>query len=251
MTLMTLSPHKFQWRDGKRAALSITFDDARQSQVDRAIPILNAHGVKGTFYVNPPNVKQRLYEWRRAVAAGHEIGNHSMTHPCSGNFRWSRHNALEDYTLARIEADIERANETIRQMLDVTPCTFAYPCAQKFVGRGEHVKSYVPLVARKFLAGRSGFDETPNDPTFCDLAQVLGVVVDRMTFEQIRPLFDDALEHGGWLILVGHEVGDDAHQTWRAKTLEEICRFAQDPANGLRVDTVAAVAAEVKSLRKW
>jgi peptidoglycan/xylan/chitin deacetylase (PgdA/CDA1 family) len=243
--------HKFQWRDGKRAALSLTFDDARQSQVDRAIPILDAHGFKGTFYVNPPNVKLRLYEWQRAVERGHEIGNHSMTHPCSGNFRWSRRNALEDYTLARIEADIERADEAIRQMLGVKPITFAYPCAHKFVGRGEHLKSYVPLVARKFLAGRSGFDETANDPAFCDLAQVLGVVVDRMSFDQIRPLLDDALAHGGWLVLVGHEVGDDAHQTWLAKTLEEVCRFAQDPANGLWVDSVAAVAAEVKQQRKF
>ena len=59
---------------------------------------------------------------------------------------------------------LDGANEQIRRMLGVTPKTFAYPCGQKFVGRGLDVRSYVPLVADRFLAGRGYLDESSNDP---------------------------------------------------------------------------------------
>ena len=39
------------WLEGKTAALSLTFDDARLSQVDQGLPLLDAYGVKATFYV--------------------------------------------------------------------------------------------------------------------------------------------------------------------------------------------------------
>src|SRR5689334_4883037 len=101
---------RFQWPDGKRAAVSLSFDDARLSQIDRGMEILDRHQVKATFYVSCGAVEQRLQGWKKAVAQGHEIGNHTLTHPCSGNFAFSRHNALEQYSLQRIEADILGAN---------------------------------------------------------------------------------------------------------------------------------------------
>ena len=52
----------FRWPDGKRAALSLSFDDARLSQVDRALPIMDAHDVKGTFYVSLGRVEARMRE---------------------------------------------------------------------------------------------------------------------------------------------------------------------------------------------
>jgi len=40
----------FHWPQGKRAAISLTFDDARASQVDNGIPILDEYSVKATIY---------------------------------------------------------------------------------------------------------------------------------------------------------------------------------------------------------
>ena len=37
------------WPEGKTAALSLTFDDARLSQVDQGLPLLDSYGVKATF----------------------------------------------------------------------------------------------------------------------------------------------------------------------------------------------------------
>src|SRR5437867_2466851 len=95
--------NEFVWPAGKRAAVSLTFDDARPSQSE-ALRILDAHGVKGTFYISLAAAEQNIEIWRSAVAGGHEIGNHTMSHPCSANFPWARKSALEDYTLERMEA---------------------------------------------------------------------------------------------------------------------------------------------------
>jgi peptidoglycan/xylan/chitin deacetylase (PgdA/CDA1 family) len=78
----------FKWPEGKKMGLSLTFDDARLSQVDKGIPLLNSYGVKATFYLSPDNMKKRLSLWKKAVTSGHDIGNHSLLHPCSGNFAW-------------------------------------------------------------------------------------------------------------------------------------------------------------------
>src|SRR5690349_2574380 len=70
------------WPNGAKVAISLSFDDARLSQPDAGIPMLDSFGVKATFYLNPGPMKERLEGWKKAVAAGHEIGNHSTTHPC-------------------------------------------------------------------------------------------------------------------------------------------------------------------------
>ena len=78
--------------------------------------------------------------WKKAVASGHEIGNHSLHHPCSGNFVWSRKHALENYTLDSMQAEKTKANDLIQKLLGVRPNVFAYTCGQKFAGRGIDTK---------------------------------------------------------------------------------------------------------------
>jgi peptidoglycan/xylan/chitin deacetylase (PgdA/CDA1 family) len=225
----------------------LTFDDARPSQVDVGMPLFDSYGVTATFYVSPGRVEERLAGWRKAVVTGHEMGNHSVRHPCTGNFPWARQKALEDYTLAQMAAELERANAEIRRMLSVRPVTFAYPCGQKYVGRGENVRSYVPLVATRFLAGRGWRDEGANDPVFCDLAQLMAMELDGLEFEQLKVLIDAAAEKGFWLILCGHEIGEGGRQTTRIETLRAFCEYARDPENGVWVDTVANVARYVSA----
>jgi peptidoglycan/xylan/chitin deacetylase (PgdA/CDA1 family) len=154
----------FQWPEGKRAAVSLSFDDGRESQIDMGLPLLKRLGLKVTFYVNPAAVEKRLHGWKQAAADGHEIANHSLTHPCTGNYAFSAGNALENYDLTMMARQLDGANERIQQLLGITPSTFAYPCGLKFVGRGREVRSYVPLVAERFVVGRGYLDEAPNDP---------------------------------------------------------------------------------------
>ena len=192
----TQSYGHFQWPNGKRAAVSLTFDDSRLSQIDAGLKVLRKEGVKATFYVQAPNVEKRLEGWKTAVVEGHEIGNHTMTHPCTGNYAFSRANALEDYDLSKMAGEMDENNRQIRKLLGVTPKDFAYPCGLKFVGRGRETKSYVPLVAERFLSGRGYLDEAPNDPSFVDLAQAMGTPFDDLEFEQMKKLVDEAAQSG-------------------------------------------------------
>ena len=75
----------FQWPEGKKMGLSLTFDDARLTQIDNGIPLLDKYAVKATFYVSPDDMIQRLEGWKAAIKNGHDIGNHSLIHPCTIN----------------------------------------------------------------------------------------------------------------------------------------------------------------------
>lgn len=240
----------FSWPKGKRTAVSLTFDDARMSQVDAGTALLDQYGVKATFFVVPSNVEQRLDGWKKATASGHEIGNHSLNHPCTGNFPWARQKALEDYTLKKMRNELMEANKQVEELLEVKPEVFAYPCGQTFVGRGINTRSYVPLVAELFTVGRGWLDEGPNDPTFCDMAQLTGMEMDEKDFEQILPLLEAAKETGQWVVLAGHEMGESGEQTTRLAMLKNLLEYAQDPANEVWIAPVGTVAKYIQGQHK-
>jgi peptidoglycan-N-acetylglucosamine deacetylase len=241
---------EFKWPEGKKMALSLTWDDSRNTQVDKGIPLLNKYGIKGTFYISSYRMVDRIDSWKEAVKMGHEIGNHSVTHPCSQNAFWNRRKPLEEYTLDMMRLELDSANRYIKETFGVQAVSFAYPHGLSFVGRGVNTESYVPVVASMFETGRGWLGEYPNSPIFCDMSQLTGMEMDGKSFEQILKLIELASERGLWLILAGHETDDkDAAWTTYLKTLEEICIYAKDPANGIWIDNVRNIASYIKEMR--
>lgn len=242
----------FAWPARKRGAVSLTFDDARPSQLEHGVPLFDRFGVHATFYISLANLTGRENDWRRAIGAGHEAGGHTLTHPCSGNFSFagSRGFSLEDMTLGQMEAEILESNAQIERLVGVRPVSFAYPCGQTFVGRGETLQSYVPLVARHYLTGRRWRDEYFNAPDRCDLAQLSGIEFDGLDFEQVRPQIDTAAATGNWLVLAGHDIGTASpRQVTKVSTLDAICRYCLDPATNIWLDTVGAIGAHIREAR--
>lgn len=242
----------FTWPEGVRGTLSLTFDDGRASQIDSGLPLFDRFEVKATFYSTPAALERRPDDWRAAVANGHEVGGHTITHPCSANFGFTANGRapLEEMTLDQMEAELRDSNDRIEALLGVRPVSFAYPCGQKFVGRGENLRSYVPLVARHYLTGRGWRDEYFNAPARCDLAQLGGVEMDGVDFEMIRPQLEKAAATGNWLILAGHDIGDSPRrQSTPVSTLEAICEYCRDPVHGIWLDTAGTIGAYVRSRR--
>ena len=79
------------WPDGRKAALSIRFDDSHPTHLSKVIHILREYGFRGTFMVNPggqePNSRRRSsFEDHRAGWAAvarrgdQEFANHSSHH---------------------------------------------------------------------------------------------------------------------------------------------------------------------------
>jgi peptidoglycan/xylan/chitin deacetylase (PgdA/CDA1 family) len=62
--------------------VALTFDDGPTAEhTDEVLAILREHNVKATFFLIGRKMEGSPAETRRIVAEGHEVGNHSLTHP--------------------------------------------------------------------------------------------------------------------------------------------------------------------------
>ena len=206
-------PNETIWPRGCTGAVSLTFDDGSDSQLRRGVPLLERHGLRGTFYIAPrgDDYLERLALWRDVPERGHEIGNHTLSHTCSRNFRLDRNGrGLETATLADIEADILAAQERLCNVFpDHAPRTFAYPCYQTDVGEGLTRQSYVPVVAKHFIAARAtgeyGFF---NHPFNVDLHCLWCVSGQQMTAGHMAGLTELAVGQGRWIIFAFHGIDE-------------------------------------------
>lgn len=66
---------------GRRKSIALTFDDGPSEDTPRLLEYLGRHGVKATFFECGMNLKRLPSVAREVVAAGHELGNHSWSHP--------------------------------------------------------------------------------------------------------------------------------------------------------------------------
>ncbi len=108
--------------NGKRAALSLTYDDGMDCHLDLVGPSLEDHGFRGTFYT-PVNatLMGRMDEWAALSQRGHELGNHTLFHPCRsyGGSTWIQPwRDLKLYDLARWEAEVDLANLILNPLLE-------------------------------------------------------------------------------------------------------------------------------------
>jgi peptidoglycan-N-acetylglucosamine deacetylase len=240
------------WPDDHRAALSFSFDDSWPSQIEYGIPLFERLGIAATFFVTPREVAASLTEWRDAVARGHEMGNHTTTHPCSGNHTWIREDVAngrreysrEQMTLADFKWEVHEANRRLRRLLGLQPRVFAYPCGETTVGRGRRTHSLVPFISRTFDIGRTFMNVSANSPVEFDPAQTACVWCDGQTLQSLMPRLEAALSDRAWLVLGGHhvgKVGSAEAQTTGVDTIEAVVDWCR--ANRVWVDTVGKVGA--------
>ncbi|MDB5076846.1 MAG: polysaccharide deacetylase [Chloroflexi bacterium] len=244
------------WPEHCLGAVSLTFDDGLRSQLESAIPVLDEYGLNGTFYLNPPaegdeaGWRERLAPWSIAARNGHEIGNHSLTHPCSENFAFKAGaRGLEHMTLDEIEADVLEAE---RRLLAAIPeqqeRTFAYPCYQTYVGAGTGRQSYVPVIARHFTGGRA-LGETANDPQRCDLHCLWSHPVERQSGAQMVGLAEQAAAEGRWTVLTFHGV-HEGNLSVAESDLRELCAFLARHRDRIWTAPLVAVARQVRDWRR-
>ena len=103
-TFFTEAQNTLPWGN-KKAAVVITYDDAINQHLDNAIPVLDSLGLKATFYV--------------IATTGHELGNHTLYHPCVGGKgrEWVRPEYdLRNYTVQRMLDETRMTNLFLRAM---------------------------------------------------------------------------------------------------------------------------------------
>ncbi len=240
------------WPDGREGALSLTFDDGLPSQLKIAIPMMDDHGLRGTFYLSPrgEDWRTKLQPWRAVADAGHETGNHSLSHTCSRAFQDSpKAKGLENMTLEDIEADVLEAERRISEVLPrPSGRSFCYPCWQSHVGEGLSRQSYVPVIAKHFIAAR-GLGEFPNHPLTCDLHYLWSWDVSRMTGAQMVGLAEQCATRGRWGLMVFHGI-HSGHLPVADVDFRELCHHLQRHTDRIWTAPVADVAGWVLELRE-
>lgn len=147
-----------KWPKGKQAAIVLTYDDGLKSHLDVAIPQLDAARIKGTFFLNGSEMTPaEMVRWRAADKAGHELGNHSLFHPCPRTMLPNRERyATETYDVDGMIREISAMNSLLFGIDGRRVHTYAYPCSQSFVGGTD----YVPAMRKSGLVkyARTGGD---------------------------------------------------------------------------------------------
>ncbi len=228
-------------------AVSLTFDDGLTCQLEKAIPVMDGAGVRGTFYVSVrgQDWEERLKPWAEVARSGHELGNHSMSHTCSANFTGGT-GGLESKTVEEIEADLLAAQERLAQLAPhQEDWTFAYPCYETHVGRGASRQSYVPVVARHFLAGRAGGEYGfANCPDAVDLACVWAIGVERMSGFEMIGLVEELTAQGRWVVLAFHEL-DGARLTVGSHDFKTLIGYLRRRSDAIWTAPLAEVARKI------
>jgi Polysaccharide deacetylase len=230
--------------------ISITFDDAIDQHLDIAIPLLDEHGLNGTFYAHfyshltSSSLIRRRDEWRQAAKRGHELGNHTLFHPADARKEWVREgNALDLYTLDRMRLELQVANEWLAALDGRSTRTFAYPCSNSVLGSYGRVNrllfklrlrntrwpgliermrldfgntrcSYESVMPEFFVAARGGGLHLPGESPAIESFNrysLPSAAVEGHSFEEMRGFVTRSLARKSWPILQFHGVGGGHH----------------------------------------
>ncbi len=195
---------------GKLCAVSLTYDDALNVHLDNAIPILDSLGLKGTFYLSGyfPAFRERVAEWKAAASKGHELGNHTLFHPCTGKLpgrEWVPPDYdLGNYTMQRLLDEIKMANTLLEALAGKTKRSFAYPCSDTKIGDS----SYVDKIKDDFVAARGVQGEMPKLNEI-DLYNVGAYVISGQSGEELIDLVKKAMKSNALIVFLFHGVGGE------------------------------------------
>jgi peptidoglycan-N-acetylglucosamine deacetylase len=122
-TLLAPSVHKGA---GTRPAIALTFDDGPSESTPELLSILSAYGAPATFFQCGANVRRLPQVAREVAAAGHEIANHTDTHP-------KLHFKSRDF----IYRELLSAEETIEDATGIHARYFRAPYGVRWFGLRE------------------------------------------------------------------------------------------------------------------
>jgi len=189
------------WSGFRTAAITYTFDDNLSHQLSIAIPIFNNYGFKATLYTVTSSSWVWPANWtglQNAAAQGHEIGDHTVSHP--GN--WC------SLTSAQQESEYASSQSTINSYIPGNQClTVAYPyCCAK----------YETMTATYFIAGRTCSGQiVPATPSnFYQISSFVLGSAGINTTAGINAKAASAANSGGWAVYLIHAVDGSEGGGW-------------------------------------
>ena len=103
--------------------VALTYDDGPcPPYTDKLLDVLAKHDVKATFFVVGNQVERHPDTVRRVIAEGHQVGNHSYSHPVLGLLPPSY-----------VRREIERTDKLLRQIGVTGEIVFRAPILTRFL----------------------------------------------------------------------------------------------------------------------
>ena len=103
--------------------VALTYDDGpNPPYTDRLLDVLAKHNVKATFFMIGNRIEKHPETVNRVIAEGHQIGNHTYSHPLLG-FLPPRY----------VQGQIERTDALLRQLGIIGEIVFRAPMLTRFL----------------------------------------------------------------------------------------------------------------------
>jgi len=246
----TYGQEKTSWK-GKKCAVVLTYDDALNVHLDNAIPILDSLGFKGTFYLsgNFPGSKNRVADWKKAAQTGHELANHTLFHPCTGNTpgrEWVRPDYdLSKYTIGRLVDELRMTNTFLESLDGKKKHTFAYPCGDTSIGG----VSFIDKIKDDFVSARGVKSEMATMKNV-DLFNVPAYGINGEPGSELVALVKKAIEANSMLVFLFHGVGGEHNLNVSLPAHRELLKFLKTQEKEIWVATFMEATEFVKANRK-
>jgi peptidoglycan/xylan/chitin deacetylase (PgdA/CDA1 family) len=197
------------WLNNKKAALSITFDDALTGQWEYALPTMNARNIKGTFFVCTGSGSYPT-NWTNAQSAtndGHEIASHSITHP-----------NLRSLTEEGVDIEMRNSRDTINSRINGQICyTIAWPFGEGGGGSDSMIRRVASRYyhfARNTTSGATYYDPYLHYDNAWFKAtgrnywlQIGGYIMQTATgVVGFSTLLNSVINNGGWSVPLYHAI---------------------------------------------
>jgi peptidoglycan/xylan/chitin deacetylase (PgdA/CDA1 family) len=249
-TVQAADAAAFAWPRGARAAVSLAYDDALDSQLDHALPVLDKYGIKASFYLtlSSPVVEKRMAAWRAAGHHGHELGNHSLFHQCSGKavgHEWVQpHRDLDSTSAAQMRDQVLAANTMLMAIDGKSVRSFTVPCGDTLAGGTDYLPSIVPFMMAVKVSGPA---VAPSMATL-DPYAVPVFAPEGLSGKELIALVEAAAAQGTMVNLTFHGVGGDYLVTSSAAH-EELVRYLAAHRDRFWTDTFMNIMRHVKARR--
>lgn len=184
----------------ERPIVSITFDDFPASAHEVGAGLLEAHGVRGTYFAATGLLGESSPLWTIAgpeavvdlYHRGHEIGLHTHSH-----------RAVFDMARREFEADIAANRAALRRLIPgLAGETFAYPYG--FAGYAR--KRQLSRLVRASRSVQPGVNAGRLDLDFVKAVELIDC---GLTTARLERLLDEVVARRGWLVFLTHDIATE------------------------------------------
>lgn len=237
--------------EGRKCTVVLTYDDGLNVHLTNVLPALDSLGLKATFYLSDyfGGLQAQIPTWRTAAANGHELGNHTIHHPCDGSLPGrefvKQDYDLSKYTATRITDEIKSMNTLLYAIDGKTKRTFAYPCGDTKINGTE----YLTPIKKEFVGAR-GVNAGILSLEKVNLYNINCFVANGQSGKELIEQVKLAEAKGGLLVFLFHGVGGEHGLNVSLLAHRQLLQYLKQREQSIRIAPMLEVAEAIEQQQK-